>query len=1015
MNILEEGDGALAAVDYGAILQATLRELRAEDKLFEFRRTKEHWRLRANLDRVARRVCERDFATVLQGAHRAKIASVNFSTNGQETPFYGQVREIHGELKRSLIEAAGDRLIEEQDVLPSLTLPLDELRTSGRAQPGFGYSFSDRRGVSRKRLSLQSKGEPGSRSLLKLHRLVVEVDTGGFDERFAESLRRGFVREFGRLEEDDGDLYEELEEVLEENLNPQGAQERGPAKLRSLLDESALGIVKREATLFYLEHLLAQTPQEERDRRHLERLVGRLKLLRAFLDAPERPDSEYEAAYGAAKINLREALSDAEALDPLPVVAQVAGALGEQRDGASGRSVYSYGLKLKLNGRAMGERTSLDYHAKVIDPGGEPHQHKHRMGNAPGGVRQILKEALLYAFVLDPDATADAAPLAERLLEALRGTDEAAKQVALGEVAETVRSRRVRDQVEGLAKLFRRQLERAAVAGEGTRDVHVGVTGEILRTDPEEVLEERSLFVEDFERDPKNSLKHVSVKPAGDEDWLFSMPVRIRVEDLRFRPAAEDAESFSMSYDTGGMRALPVFLGLLESGHTSEEERVLKLYKDHVHKGDHPFVLLPYAKELESIFEDEDSPKAFAYSLVFALLVYLTLLTLVSSKRERVYVPILRFQRSGEQAPLPEESYLRALSKTLSHLLSESWNCRSQGLNVADLRYKLPNTLSSLYAGVPMRFEREGPQHPRPHLEKLAVVALSSRECDASYEGGRRIGCLYGEAVALETLEDHSVRVSPFGSFAANHRDDRLYHEPEELLEILNRLYDDGFRHVVYLARSPYQSRLSLTAEEDLYFLSKRTLSFLKGPRKDMKIYPVFLDKYFVRATGSVKESSLYVRDVVDLRRIAETGGRKSAPFLHVFNGISVGPERFYNGVLAYSAVLGAHEEDVISDQDIYEGLLFDTWEGKPNHTKEDIVRYLTLFHFSRFEQVSSRRVGFKLEPFDNVFSQQSVARLSVLPHAGGRPDFNMLAFLAEARNAILGGERPPARKPALP
>jgi len=67
---------------------------------------------------------------------------------------------------------------------------------------------------------------------------------------------------------------------------------------------------------------------------------------------------------------------------------------------------------------------------------------------------------------------------------------------------------------------------------------------------------------------------------------------------------------------------------------------------------------------------------------------------------------------------------------------------------------------------------------------------------------------------------------------------------------------------------------------------------------------------------------------------------------------------------------------------------------------KREILDFITLLHFSRYEKASQKDnpVGFKLDPYTDIIGDKSVGALSVYPNMNGRARFNALAFLTVVR-----------------
>ena len=121
----------------------------------------------------------------------------------------------------------------------------------------------------------------------------------------------------------------------------------------------------------------------------------------------------------------------------------------------------------------------------------------------------------------------------------------------------------------------------------------------------------------------------------------------------------------------------------------------------------------------------------------------------------------------------------------------------------------------------------------------------------------------------------------------------------------------------------------------------------------------------------------------------------KAIVFFNLFNGITVGKgdDRFYNGVISYSTLLNIFP-GVLDDKDIRIGLINDD-----SSIKNDLLQYLTLFHFSRFEKTSD--ISLKIDPYENIIGEESFSKLSVFNHGRGEIGFNSLAFLTEVKKAL--------------
>jgi hypothetical protein len=163
----------------------------------------------------------------------------------------------------------------------------------------------------------------------------------------------------------------------------------------------------------------------------------------------------------------------------------------------------------------------------------------------------------------------------------------------------------------------------------------------------------------------------------------------------------------------------------------------------------------------------------------------------------------------------------------------------------------------------------------------------------------------------------------------------------------------------------------------------------------------MFFDKYYAvkledkDKDKGIEPSSLYIQDTVELTNLLEDPSKKSVVFFNLFNGMKVGKdeERYYRGVISYATLLNIYQ-GILDDEDIHKGLIFD------GSLKDDILQYLTLFHFSRYQK-ADKKIHIKLDPYENLIGDKSVGKLSLLNHIRGKGEFNSLAFLTLVRTVL--------------
>ena len=187
--------------------------------------------------------------------------------------------------------------------------------------------------------------------------------------------------------------------------------------------------------------------------------------------------------------------------------------------------------------------------------------------------------------------------------------------------------------------------------------------------------------------------------------------------------------------------------------------------------------------------------------------------------------------------------------------------------------------------------------------------------------------------------------------------------------------------------------------------MSSPVIRNLKGNKDDLKIYPVFFDKYFVVCLQTIGRKSLYIQDAEELTNIVEDPSKKVAVFFNLFNGIQIGnkEDRYYNGVISYSTLLNVYDQNLLDTGEIYADLINN---DRDLGLKTEILQLLTLFHFSRYE-ADIGGIQLKLDPYQNIIGDKSVGALSIFPHMQPKVQFNLLAFLNEVNDALNANIKP--------
>ncbi|BAZ15332.1 hypothetical protein NIES4071_72040 [Calothrix sp. NIES-4071] len=991
-------DNNLVYLDYTDLLTQILQALHNQ-QIFELSSQGLH--LQVHIDKIATRVAEKQVQNPLGALGRsARSATVNISP-GSDARFQELINKISYSIGQQLSSLLGNTPVEE--FVAGMMTSLQAL--TGKPSLNFTYNFSPYQGLQKQRLTLNDTSK-GSKTqpelLLKFHKLTISVQN---IRDFNRHLQQG-INHYIDLNQNNATSAEreDLEYILED-------LEKDPNsdfyRLQKIVDTETLGKLKKQAQVNYLEFLLENVStngsRNEKAIVYLQDLIRRLKLIEAYIGDSGKPDGDYLVSYGGVSINYRDMFSRAEVYEILPIIPIIEGYLGENKDEEKGEIEFVFGIKLKFDGKvqALGGKNVFEYHLNLLNP--DSAEHKAGLANETGKetfVRKVLKIAFLYYFVFasrqnptkkdynfhqeleyDPVASFD-----QRVLTKLQASDEVVKQKLFRDMYKSFQDFKIQVKINSLKVLLRNLLRYKSNFSTREFPLHISIKQGIVEDNIESCFKNNTLFKPILRGNPKENLKYIALGEAqSNTNALCTLPGKITFSDIHFF-ATDDKQTFTMEYDLRGINALPILMAPINNPSCK------RLYEQEFSK--RKLIVFPYSEETNKY----DSIRAFIHQLTYSLLAYICMYALLEHQK-MLFVPILRLHLHNKQDEAPTEKFLVSLSNVLSHLLNETHRSNSQGVDIRDLQgkgqYKIPNVMSSLYSILPKKFTFTNTNYT-PQLDKLAIIVVSSRESDRKWGAKDKISNLMGEIIGLR-LMNNSVRVQLLTTFSDNYDNQQLFTHPAVIVENVAKLYKMGYRHFAYIAKAPYTSTLHMTqTEEDdgLFFMSKDVVRALKAEHDDIKIYPMFFDKYYaIKPEEKIKASSLYVQDTAELTNLVEDTSKQSVVFFNLFNGISVaGAEKYYNGVISYATLLNIYK-GILDDEDIRTGLMY---EGS---LKNDILQYLTLFHFSRYQK--AKEIHLKLDPYDNLIGDNSVGKLATFNHMQGKTEFNSLAFLTLVRKVL--------------
>ena len=1001
VNILGLGGDDLVPVDYGDLLDKIFDVLQGKNP---FSVSGDSRRLIVDIDAIAADVAKIEVRKPLGSFERfADSATVNFPPEVEEH-FGDRVRQIK-ECLRQQLESKLPQNASLEKFVASLITPLNSPSFRGNGQElGFKYDFGKRHtSLEKEKLTLQ-RLDSGSHATLKLHKLTIAVrNTDIFEQQLKEGLEN-YIREKADTSEDRQELNHRLDEMVKN-------QDSDFHKLIRLVDKETLGKLNKEAKITYLEYLLEHIRASSTDTVgiiYLEDLIRRIRLIEAYINDSSKADGDYEVNYAGFRFNYREIFARAEVLDALPIIPIVAGYLGESTDKPQSERKFIFGLKVKFNNpvQSLGGKEVFEYYLNLLNPDSEEHQAEIAEDSITETfARKVLKIALLYYFVFasrynplaqnyDPEAELNHQPIAifeQRVLPVLQGSDDEAKRELFRNFIKGFKQFNIKHKITHLKRMLKSFLERQTILPSRTETRHVNLKMGLLE-DIDNILTTGKFFNDIMERKYKQTLHYIAVEqPTVSETAICQLPVNITIEDVRYFPT-DERQTFSMEYNIEGVDVLPILSA-------PKADRSREIYNKHFQT---KLVLFPYEdRRLDSGDKGLQPAEAFVYKFTMLLLSYICLKILLENAAKNLFIPMARLHEGDHKHPSPSEVFMANLSKTLSHILSEKQRSTSQGFRIRERvdGFHVRNGLSSMYSILPKKFRFDNVQLS-PELDKLAIIVVSSRDSDAKKGNQNRFqrqASLIGEVVGINQLDDSTIQVEMLKTFSENYSVSHLYTEPVILEDVMSQLYQQGYRNFAYISQAPYMSKLHITKteeDEELSFMSKKLLRTLKGERRDIKIYPMFFDKYYVRSFLGDQGKSSYIQDAMELSSLFTDTSQQAVMFFNLFNGIRVREEKnFYNGVISYSTLLNIYQ-GILDDQDIRQGLIYD------GEIKDTLLHYLTIFHFSRYE--ARQQISLKLDPYSHIIGDDSVGNLSIFSHAGGSAEFNSLAFLNKVREVLI-------------
>ncbi len=1021
MSTLEVGMDNLSSVDYTDQIEAITRVLTQTPKILFIEPTSASF----DIDAIASKVAAQFVNSTkypFENKQDTTYASSYFDDIAKKKAFSNQIGGLKQQIVQ-LIENALQIKVGHRDIqryATSLLKPIADF--SSASSGGLKYPLTKAFLFEKQRLHIHPK-KTAQPPWLKGHKLTIHVkDISRFDEQLIQGIC-AYLRRWGECEEEEIDETREALEYMAKKATSPFSQ------LRRVVIKESLARIQREAKIYYLRYLYHGMQEWKVSDKNdgmllLRNLIVRLKRLEAYI-RQEKDDAYFQVSYGDETFNYRDLFSRADAFDTLPIIPEIEGFLGESTNRELGAKTFTTGLKLKLNGQVHihgGEgKPVYDYNLALLDNGSSAYDK--RAAEAKSSLRfqeKILKVALLYYFVfteIDDPTFEPAVGFETDILNILRTGSEGEKSAALRKLQQRIGTNAARDRISTLKQLLIDFLDHTSIGPNRQEETLVlSLKEQILVKDVNSMVTHNIFFQKGFELNGGlDALKYIAIEDAStSKEAICKLPVTLTFQPVYYYATDDQPEKFSMKYEMEGIQALPIFLAPIDN--KSPERYKEKYQKDNrvvFYYQHHPAVRY-------------DSEQAFVYRFTYTLLAYLFLKVLADSVApddpRKLFFPIVclhALEKAADESnkKLDDEDFMHALSKVLTHMLAEDYTANSQGFHLSTVRqegagrYKLDSALYSLYSALPRAFQlsktsrddlRNSPA--RNQLDKLAIIIVSSRRCDVNRKSpGAYQASVYGEIVGIERLENETVRVGTLSTFSSNQSSREMYERPEAILEQAKICYGRGYRHFLYVAQAPYSSTLHISDpgnEEELFFMNKKVIQSIREANPGSRVYPVFCDTYYVvnqfrHKRQALKVDSLYVDDIGELSNLVSDPSKRSLVFFNLFNGASVN-KQVYNGVMSYATLINVYENDPTYDQYIWSDIL---GEKSPQTLKTDILDFITLLHFSRYEK--PRDLGFKLDPYKRIIGETSVGKMALFPNMRGNTQFNALAFLTLVRAVL--------------
>ena len=422
----------------------------------------------------------------------------------------------------------------------------------------------------------------------------------------------------------------------------------------------------------------------------------------------------------------------------------------------------------------------------------------------------------------------------------------------------------------------------------------------------------------------RTMLQYVSIVENEENinNILLSIPINIKISSNKLYEIG-DSEETELTYDINNYKSIPIVFYPSALNPDKRKRFSQKIDSYYEELKENFYINIPYSIENKFFDKDKENFK-YLYKIIYSNIVYMFIYNIldiyVKDDKKNTFIPMIRFHY-GENKEC--DTFIRAISKTLEHLLSIDYRASSQGFNISKDKYVnfiYKNATSSLYSKIPKIFKDD----VKYDVKKLAMIIVTSRKCDSIKNKSKNI-MLIGEIILFDVLEDGSVKCDPYGTFGDNYSSEDIYYNPIVLNDVVGDLYKKGYSEILYVAKAPYTSKLNITSEdENLYFMNEAVLETMSNEKNNLMIYPLYYQHFYAIDYKKSNKHALYVKDTKEIDYNLMNLNKAMAGVFNLYSGKSVGNNsegKNYRSVILYSTICNKYKDKTLNAK-LYKALI---------------------------------------------------------------------------------------------